>query len=247
MTSVVCTDDGTFGLTLTADDGVNPPISSTTTLTLRNAPPSLRNFVVSGGNTVACPAGNTVGVSFGASDPGSNDMLTGTIYWGDGSPAETGFAASHTYAPGTYQLAASATDDDGGSSPIATSSINLLYETTGILPPINADGSSNFKLGRVIPVKLRISDCNGGQVAGLSPRVSLVRTGAGGGEVNEVVSASAADEGDTMRYLGGDYVYNLSTRLSRFNEGRDLEPGRYELKITGPAMAPVIVAFGLTP
>ncbi len=58
-----------------------------------------------------------------------------------------------------------------------------------------------------------------------------------------MVSASAADEGDTMRYLGGDYVYNLSTRLSRFNEGRDLEPGRYELKITGP----VIVAFDLTP
>ena len=39
-TSVVCTDDGEFTVTLTADDGVNPPVSDSTTLTLRNADPS---------------------------------------------------------------------------------------------------------------------------------------------------------------------------------------------------------------
>jgi hypothetical protein len=61
------------------------------------------------------------------------------------------------------------------------------------------------------------------------------------------VSASEADEGDTMRYAGGFYTYNLSTRESRFNEGRDLEPGRYELTISEAAIAPVVVEFDLRP
>jgi hypothetical protein len=245
-TSIACSDDGTFDLTLTVDDGTNPPVSATTTLAVANVPPSVDSLAVNGGNAVACAGGNTVGVSFQASDPGSNDTLTGTIDWGDGSPAETGFSGSHLYAAGRYELGASASDDDGDSDRSAAV-VRLLYETGGIMEPINADGSSKFKLGRVIPVKVAISDCHGGGVTALRPRVSLRRIGTGGGEVNEVVSPSAADEGDTMRYTGGVYLYNLSTRLSRFNEGRDLEPGRYELTISDPAIAPVVVEFDLRP
>jgi hypothetical protein len=246
-TSVTCTDDGTFELTLTVEHGNNPPVSATTTLALANVAPSVHSLVVSGANAVACPGGNTVGVSFQASDPGSNDTLTGTIDWGDGSPTETRFAGSHVYAAGRYTLGASASDDDGDRSAVSTSVIRLLYETSGILQPINADGSSKFQLGRVIPVKIAISDCQAGDVTALRPRVSLRKIGAGGGGVNEVVSASQADEGDIMRYAGGVYTYNLSTRLSRFNEGRDLEAGRYELTISEPAISPVVVEFDLRP
>ena len=38
-TSVTCTDNGTFKLTLTADDGVNPPVTSDATLTVANTNP----------------------------------------------------------------------------------------------------------------------------------------------------------------------------------------------------------------
>ena len=58
------------------------------------------------------------------------------------------------------------------------------------------------------------------------------------------MSPSAADDGNTMRASADShYIFNLSTKLSRFNAEQDLAPGRYELKITEATIAPVIVEF----
>ncbi len=122
------------------------------------------------------------------------------------------------------------------------------YLTSGILEPINADNSSSFNLGRTIPVKIRISDCNGGAgVNTLSPQISLALVDLGGGPVNELISSSAADEGTTMRSAGnGQYIFNLSTKRSQFNAGEDLRPGVYQLTISSPGeFEDVVVSFSL--
>ena len=120
---------------------------------------------------------------------------------------------------------------------------------SGILPPINADGSSNFQLGRTLPIRIRITDCKGLPLDALAPQLALVRIGAGAGAVNEVASSSAADSGTTMRSTGdGYYLFNLSTGRSQFNSGQDLSEGRYRLTISEPSLAaPVVAEFDLRP
>ncbi|MBA2627297.1 MAG: hypothetical protein H0U85_04740 [Gemmatimonadales bacterium] len=106
--------------------------------------------------------------------------------------------------------------------------------TTGVQPPINADGSSNFQNTRTIPVKIRFTDCDGSgnPLNTLTPTLKLEQTGGASGMVNELVSSSAADDGTTMRLAGdGQYIFNLSTKRSQFNAGQDLVSGRYLLTI----------------
>lgn len=125
-----------------------------------------------------------------------------------------------------------------------------LAVTSGILPPINSDNSSVFKLGRTIPVMIRVTDCaTQGALNSLAPQISLVSVDANGDvPVNELESSSAADEGTQMRNAGeGKYMFNLSTKNSQFNAGSDLVAGTYRLTISSQDFAPVVVQFVLRP
>ena len=99
-------------------------------------------------------------------DPGVADSHTAVIGWGDGntqtiSPATTPLVLSHTYAAaGNYTAAVSVTDDDGGTGN-TIASVTVKFNTSGFLPPINADGTSVFKYNSTIPVKISFTDCNG--------------------------------------------------------------------------------------
>jgi len=124
------------------------------------------------------------------------------------------------------------------------------YVTSGILAPTNADHSSVFELGRTVPLKIRISDCvTQAAVNDATPVVTLSKLGDDGtlDPINEVISSSAADEGVTMRPAGnGQYIFNLSTKRSQFDAGRDLVPGRYEVSILGNGtFEDVVVQFTL--
>jgi hypothetical protein len=118
-TTVSCTDDGTWTLTLDARDGRNPAVTDTATLTLSNGDPTVE---------IAAPAegsgflvGTAVHVDATISDPGANDTLTCSIDWGDGTVAggvvgAGGCTGSHAYAAaGSFTITVSATDDDAGS------------------------------------------------------------------------------------------------------------------------------------
>ena len=80
-TSFFCTDDGELSLTLTLDDGHNPPVSDTATITINNRPPvvTLDGMV---GNPIF-QVGEVVELDAPISDPGINDTLVCEVNWGD--------------------------------------------------------------------------------------------------------------------------------------------------------------------
>ncbi len=168
--------------------------------------------------SVSCGASNsTLNISF--SDFGAADTHTALINWGDGStqtvdPAISPFSRQHTYAlAGVYTASITVTDDDGGVGS-TTASVTVNYNTSGILPPINPDGTSVFKYKSTIPVKVQFTDCNGAIPTNLTPtiKLTLVAGTTPGLEINEPKSTSAADTPGVMRFSGNQYIYNLATK-----------------------------------
>ncbi|OYO08038.1 hypothetical protein CGZ98_15855 [Enemella evansiae] len=78
--------------------------------------------------------------------------------------------------------------------------------------PINADGSSRFKLGSTIPVKIQVT-CDGKPVtdAVVKLTVQKLSDSTSAGE-QEAVSTSAATTGNLFRYSDPQYIFNLSTK-----------------------------------
>ena len=240
-------------VTVTADDRdpSNNVGADGIDVAVANVAPSIVDWRIALSNAVACLGGNTVGVSFGVSDPAdqSYDAIGGSAF-----TTFTGrsVSQSHVFGPGVWSVTANVDDGDGGAD-TRTGGGAFLYSAAGgfPLPPVNADGTSNFKLGSTIPVKLRIVDCVGKPVSGLAPQVSLVRTASGDGAVNESVDVvSVPDDGKTMRYdaTAGQYIYNLSTKRSVFGApaGGPLGLGRYTLSVGGSLIAaPPAVGFDI--
>ncbi|GIH80616.1 hypothetical protein Plo01_70450 [Planobispora longispora] len=118
-TTFSCTDDGTFLVTLTADDGVNAPVGDTARIRLRNLPP--RPAITGPQPWSVHRAGTPVRLAAGFTDPGANDTHTCEVEWDDG--ASDSYAAArqacdrtHTFASaGMYTIKLTVTDDDGGS------------------------------------------------------------------------------------------------------------------------------------
>lgn len=119
--TLTCTDDAIVTARLTVNDGINPAVVSTASVTIGNTAPSLGALGVPG---APVPLGTPVSVTGAFTDPATNDTHTATIAWGDtttsgGSITETSgsgtLSASHSYAfPGLYTITATLRDDDGG-------------------------------------------------------------------------------------------------------------------------------------
>jgi hypothetical protein len=238
---------------LTDEDGTFNDAADDLQVQVDNVKPAPVIDSLSGTGVTACVAGNTVTLGFSWTDPaGTNDLYDYSINWGDGSPATTASnqtspisGAAHNYAAGTYSIVVTVNDDDAGAGNTASSSsFSFLYNTSGILQPINLTGTrSSFKIGSTIPVKLIVTDCSGASVSGLTLQVHLARVDPTAETVNEVVSSSSADTGFFMRYSSGQWIFNLSTKLSQFNVGQDLTAGTYHLWITGGSIAQVDASF----
>lgn len=136
-TTITCTDDGTYTATLTGDDGNNPPVSDSTTVTVANVAPSVN--ITAPGDGSLYQINTAVNLSSSFSDAGTNDTHTCTTNWDDGNTTTgavveasgTGTCTgSHAYtAPGVYTILVTVTDDDLG---VGTDTVMVIvYDPNG--------------------------------------------------------------------------------------------------------------------
>jgi hypothetical protein len=221
-------------VTVTATDDAGADASVTFSLTVANVAPnpawtSYSNILY--GPLVFGLTGSWAG-SF--TDPGVNDdPWTATFAWGgvnDPSQTKT-YGASD---PKTFSVrpnftsagcgltgSVTVTDKDGASGSDAKT---VSVGTGEFMPPMtNQPVTDKLKNGQVLPVKVRIADCNGNPIAGLSPSIVL-KEGDLTSEVSDntidpitVTSVSAADTTGVMRAADGFYIYNLRVNVPRLN------------------------------
>lgn len=143
-TTVTCTDDGVWTLTLTANDGVNPAVPATTELTLTNVAPQT---TLNADNTLVT-RGTTVNFTAPFTDIATNDKHTCTLNFDDGTPVTAGTVAqgagsgtctaAHTFTQlGAHNVLVTVTDDDGDS---ATAVVKIVVYLRGEAWALNATG-----------------------------------------------------------------------------------------------------------
>ncbi|MEK6714493.1 MAG: PxKF domain-containing protein [Candidatus Omnitrophota bacterium] len=153
----------------------------------------------------------------------ATDLLSGV-------KSATGTTASgsaiNTATAGTKTFSVVAVDNaDNKTEAQHTYYVRYLY--SGVLPPINQDGSSIFKLGRVIPVKFQLKDNVGNYISTAVAKIYLskVSDNVAGTEI-EAESPGEANTGNLFRYDTTDnqYIFNLGTK--------NLSNGTWQIKIS---------------
>lgn len=116
--------------------------------------------------------------------------------------------------------------DPHGNAATAVQKVNVKYDFSGILQPINPNGTSIFKLGSTVPVKFQLKDAAGNSVSTAAATISTAKYSNGvlGTEL-EAVSTSAATTGSWFRYdsTSSQYIFNLATK--------GLTTGAYQLTV----------------
>ncbi|HEX3255750.1 MAG TPA: Ig-like domain-containing protein [Gaiellaceae bacterium] len=163
-------------------------------------------------------------------DPGSADTWANLLTFSDG-----GSQSSSTVTPqggGSYRVTQArsfttagcktvtsrVTDDDGGFDVFGPTPLNV--GTGEFQPPMtNTPVTNKLKNGQVLPVKIRLTDCNGTPVTGLNPAIRLKAGDQTQTNDDSIVaitpgSVSAADTTGVMRSNGdGSYIYNMSVNI----------------------------------
>lgn len=122
-------------------------------------------------------------------------------------------ASGSTFPIGTTTVTCTAMDAAGNVG-TASFTVTVVVSWSGILQPINPDGSSVFKLGSTVPVKFKLTGDSAG-ITNLNAKLYLAQTDTVDlVATNEAVSTSASDIGNTFRYdsTAGQYIFNLSTK-----------------------------------
>lgn len=125
----------------------------------------------------------------------------------NGSAIDTG-----TVGPKMFTVSAA---DNAGNEAGKTVYYNVIYNFSGILQPVNADGSSVFKLGSTVPVKFQLRDSNSNYVTSAVAKIYIAKISDGVvGTDMEAVSTSTATTGNQFRYdaTGNQYIFNLATK-----------------------------------
>ena len=125
------------------------------------------------------------------------------------------------------------------------------YNTCGILQPVNdtrnGQQPSMFKYKSTIPVKIKVTDCDGSVVSSLAPNVSFkkLRPGTRRREgTEEAASTVPPTDGVTMRWdsAAQQYIYNLATKQL----GTD-SSATYRITVTIQAGQTVSADIGIKP
>ena len=119
-------------------------------------------------------------------------------------------------------------DNVGNNYEILTANNHLpTYIYSGVLQPINSDGSSIFKLGSTVPIKFQLKDSNDNYASMAIAQLHVAKvTNSIVGDQIEAISSGNANTGNLFRYdaSSNQYIYNLSTK--------SLSKGTWQLIIT---------------
>jgi large repetitive protein len=168
--------------------------------------------------------------------------LTGTVPTGASiTPAGVfSWMPSASQAGAVYSITARVTDN-GSPNLYAeqTFTVGVAYTWTGVLSPINADGTSVFKLGRTIPVKFKLAGASTGITTAVA-KVYIAKVN--NNVVGEAVEADAtggSTDSNIFRYdpTTDQYIFNLDTK--------GLTPGTYQLQVDMGDGVVRTVTFGL--
>jgi hypothetical protein len=154
VTTVTCADPGVYTATLTADDGVNPPVSDTTTVTVDDvniAPTVDAGSDVSGDEDTAIALDGTV------TDPDNTPSILWTINnVGCDFANDNAIDTSVTCAdPGVYT--ATLTADDGVNPPVSDTA-TVTVDDVNIAPIVSAGGDVGGDEDTAIPVDGTVTD-----------------------------------------------------------------------------------------
>ena len=200
-------------VTLTVTDSHGQSSSCQSTVTVLDGTPPI----------IACPANITATASSTAGArahfplPTASDTCSAVAV--ACSPA-----SDSLFPVGTAHVICTATDAAGNQSQ-CDFTVNVAYSWSGVLQPLNADGSSVFIAGSTVSVKFQLTGASAGIDAAVA-RLSYVKlSNTTPGPVNEGDVSGNATAGNRFLYdtTSGQYKFNWSTK--------GMTAGRYQLTI----------------
>jgi len=209
-TTVTCVDEAAATLTLAAGS-----ISDSAALAVGNVAPSV--VVSAPAPGTGAMAGDPVTLVADVADPGTSDVLSCVVGWGDGTPVAPCDIA-HTYAAaGTFAVTVTVTDGDGGSTTAGTSVVvtapapgwvfDGFYQPVDNLPTVNV-----VKAGSTVPLKFGLGGDHGLDIFEPGYPASASRTC--DGAASDVLEETSTPGAATLTYdpTTGRYHYNWKTQ-----------------------------------
>jgi hypothetical protein len=172
--------------------------------------------VISGLKNLSATATSTSG-AVATFNPTATDDVEGSV------PVTCMPASGSTFPLGTTTVQCQA-KDSAGNTATGSFTVAVTYSWSGVLQPLNADGSSVFKLGSTVPVKFQLTGASAG-VQNAVAKFSYVQLSSRvAGTALKSSTTAAPTAGTLFRYDGaGQYVYNWGTK--------GLTAGTYQLRM----------------
>jgi endo-1,4-beta-xylanase len=209
------TAEGSYKLEVKAEDSQGNLSNSTVSFKLDMTAPDVTLVGFENGSKVVL--GSNISVNWSAAD-----SLSGL------ATASAGTVSLDASTVGKHTKIITAADKAGNINNYELT-YYVVYQYSGILEPIKADGSSSFKAGSTIPVKFSLTDVNGKDVSTALPELYISSAGDKGTKYDEVaaVSSGSSNTGNLFRYdsISEQYIFNLSTK------NLNLQKGEYQITI----------------
>jgi lysophospholipase L1-like esterase len=169
--------------------------------------------------TLSCPGAVLLNSDAHYTVSGAADDRSGLAADPDGDYAFSTAVAG--LLPNEVQIA-----DRAGNTTTQNCTIDVVYANSGLQQPVNADGSSIFKLKAAVPLKFRLTDAAGLPVSGAVAKLSVAQvSNQVEGTYAEAEATGGSSTGNVFSEDGdGQYHYNLDTK--------GLSVGTWSVKIT---------------
>ncbi len=151
-TTVTCTTPGTFTATLTADDGVNPPVADTTQVTVNQTTP----LAVSAGGPVTGAVSHEIALQGTVVDPSATPTVQWSIDSADCSFADATVPSTTVTCSAIGNYTATLTANDGA-NPQASDSAPVTV-TADVAPTVNAGDDASGNTGAAIALHGSVAD-----------------------------------------------------------------------------------------